>query len=57
MFFAFFRASPDLGMRVKDMYGNILPDWKGYDDSKLLNVMHARELARRLEGNQCSPRQ
>ena len=37
--------------RIKDSGGMMLPGWFGYGTSKLLAVIHAKELTRRLEGN------
>ena len=38
--------------RIRDSDGIMLPGWFGYGTSKLLAVIHAKELTRRLEGNQ-----
>ena len=38
------------GLDVKDEQGNMLPGMEDYWTSKLLNMLHARELARRLQG-------
>ena len=38
-------------MQLADDKGIRLPGMVGYPASKLLNVMHARELAKRLKGN------
>ena len=38
-------------MELEDDKGMRLPGMVGYPASKLLNVMHARELAKRLKGN------
>ncbi len=42
--------SAGFGLALEDEQGNKLPKMTGYPTSKLLNVMHARELARRLKG-------
>ena len=42
--------SPGFGLKLEDETGAKLPEMTGYPTSKLLNVMHARELARRLKG-------
>ena len=42
-------------MQLEDDKGMRLPGMVGYPASKLLNVMHARELAKRLKGNDHFP--
>ena len=41
-----------LGMQLENDKGMRLPGMVGYPASKLLNVIHARELAKRLKGNE-----
>ena len=40
----------DLGLQEVDRNGLKFPHWQRYFKSKLLNLLHIRELARRLEG-------
>ena len=48
---SFFSAQAMTDYRIKDSDGKMLPGWFGYGTSKLLNIVHAKELARRLKGN------
>ncbi len=41
---------PELDLKPKDEHGNLFPNMQGYYDSKLLNVLHAKYLARILQG-------
>ena len=40
----------ELNLKERDEEGNLFPEMSGYGESKLLNAMNVKELARRLQG-------